>query len=100
MHDQNLAVDGGAESPEIGAARAAFAPDLEAFGLRNAAALKIRAFCSMVAKVGETIDSTDAYEAAKAAENQLDLELQEMLYQIAEQERLILPTIRQVYICS
>ena len=33
--------------------------------------------------------ANEAYEAAKAAENQLDQELQAMLYQIAEQERLL-----------
>ena len=48
---------------------AAWAEDLETFGLRSAAALKIRAFCTMVAKVSETIDKTDAYEAAKALAN-------------------------------
>ena len=45
---------------------AAFAEDLESFGLRNAAIGKIRAFCTMVAKVAETLEQTDAYAAAKA----------------------------------
>ena len=49
---------------------AAWAEDLESFGLRSAAALKIRAFCTMVAKVGENIDVTDAYEAAKMLANE------------------------------
>ena len=44
---------------------AIWSEDLETFGLRNAAVSKIRAFCSMIAKVAETIDQTDAYEAAK-----------------------------------
>ena len=45
---------------------AAWVEDLETFGLRNAAITKIRSFCSMVAKVAETLAQTDAYEAAKA----------------------------------
>ena len=45
---------------------AAWTEDLESFGLRSAAIGKIRAFCSMVGKVAETLDRTDAYEAAKA----------------------------------
>ena len=45
---------------------AAWAEDLETFGLRAAAVGKIRAFCQMIAKVAETLGQTDAYEAAKA----------------------------------
>ena len=44
---------------------AAWAEDLETFGLRAAAVGKIRAFCQMIAKVAETLERTDAYEAAK-----------------------------------
>ena len=45
---------------------AAWAEDLETFGLKNAAIGKIRAFCSMIGKVAETLAETDAYTAAKA----------------------------------
>ena len=44
---------------------AAWAEDLETFGLRAAAVGKIRGFCTMIAKVAETLEQTDAYEAAK-----------------------------------
>ena len=44
---------------------AVWAEDLESFGLRTAAIGKIRSFCSMIAKVAETLPRTDAYEAAK-----------------------------------
>ncbi len=39
---------------------------LEAFGLKKAAALKIREFCSMVRKTADVLDRTDAWEAARA----------------------------------
>ena len=45
---------------------AVWAEDLESFGLRNAAIGKIRSFCSMIGKVAETVEQTDAYEAAKS----------------------------------
>ena len=45
---------------------AAWAEDLESFGLKNAAIGKIRTFCSMIQKVAETLAETDAYTAAKA----------------------------------
>ena len=45
---------------------AAWAEDLETFGLKNAAIGKIRAFCSMIGKVAETLAETDAYTVAKA----------------------------------
>ena len=45
---------------------AASAEDLETFGLRSAAVGKIRSFCSMIAKVADTLEQTDAYTAAKA----------------------------------
>ena len=48
---------------------AAWAEDLESFGLKNAAIGKIRAFCSMIQKVAETLAETDAYTAAKALAN-------------------------------
>ena len=48
---------------------AAWAEDLETFGLKNAAIGKIRAFCSMIGKVAETLAETDAYSAAKALAN-------------------------------
>ena len=38
---------------------------METFGLRAAAVGKIRGFCTMIAKVAETLEQTDAYEAAK-----------------------------------
>ena len=44
---------------------AAWADDLETFGLRSAAIGKIRSFCSMIAKVADAVEQTDAYEAAK-----------------------------------
>ena len=44
----------------------AWAEDLESFGLKTAAIGKIRAFCSMIGKVTETLAETDAYTAAKA----------------------------------
>ena len=52
---------------------AVWAEDLEAFGLRNAAVSKIRSFCTMVAKVAETLERTDAYEAAKTLANESGL---------------------------
>ena len=48
---------------------AAWAEDLETFGHRAAAVGKIRSFCSMIAKVADTLEQTDAYEAAKALAN-------------------------------
>ena len=45
--------------------KAAWAEDLETFGLRGAAVSKIRAFCTMVDKVAAVLDRTDAYEAAR-----------------------------------
>ena len=45
---------------------AASAQDLESFGLKSAAVGKIRSFCTMIAKVADTLEQTDAYEAAKA----------------------------------
>ena len=45
---------------------AASAQDLETFGLRSAAIGKIRSFCTMIAKVADSLDQTDAYTAAKA----------------------------------
>ena len=44
--------------------KAAWAEDLESFGLRGAAIAKIRSFCAMIDKVAATLDQTDAYEAA------------------------------------
>ena len=52
---------------------AAWAEDLETFGLRAAAIGKIRNFCGMVAKIAETLPQTDAYEAAKALANESGL---------------------------
>ena len=54
---------------------AAWAEDLETFGLRSAAVGKIRAFCSLIAKVAETVDKTDAYEAAKTLASESGLYL-------------------------
>ena len=45
--------------------KAAWAENLESFGLKGAAISKVRAFCTMVEKVAATLDRTDAYEAAK-----------------------------------
>ena len=45
---------------------AASAQDLETFGLKSAAIGKIRAFCTMIDKVADTLEQTDAYAAAKA----------------------------------
>ena len=54
---------------------AAWAEDLEQFGLRNAAIGKIRSFCSMIAKVADSVNRTDAYEAAKALASESGLYL-------------------------
>ena len=54
---------------------AAWAEDLETFGLRNAAIGKIRSFCSMIAKVADSVDRTDAYEAAKTLASESGLYL-------------------------
>ena len=54
---------------------AAWAEDLETFGLRAAAVGKIRGFCSMIAKVAETLEQTDAYEAAKTLASESGLYL-------------------------
>ena len=68
--DTSLAALGAAaQAHGCSLSEAAWAEDLESFGLRSAASLKIRAFCTMVAKVAETIDKTDAYEAAKVLAN-------------------------------
>ena len=45
--------------------RAAFADDLEAYGLRNAAVLKIRAFCAMIESLSRQLSSTGAFDLAK-----------------------------------
>ena len=44
--------------------QAAFAPEPESFGLRNAAALKIRAFCGMIGNLSGLAGTTDAHELA------------------------------------
>ena len=44
--------------------RAAFEKDLETYGLRSAAALKILAFCGMIGKLSDLAASTDAHELA------------------------------------
>ena len=44
--------------------RAAFSPELESFGLRSAAALKIRAFCGMIGTLSALSGTTDAHELA------------------------------------
>ncbi|MBQ3723787.1 MAG: UvrD-helicase domain-containing protein [Bacteroidales bacterium] len=44
--------------------RAAFETDLEAYGLRNAALLKIRTFCVMIGKLSDLAATTDAHELA------------------------------------
>ena len=54
---------------------AAWAEDLESFGLRAAAVGKIRGFCSMIAKVADTLERTDAYEAAKTLASESGLYL-------------------------
>ena len=54
---------------------AAWAEDLESFGLRNAAIGKIRSFCSMIAKVADSVNQTDAYEAAKTLASESGLYL-------------------------
>ena len=53
-----------ARAGEISLFRAAYAPDTEKFGLRNAALLKIRAFCEMVAALHQVAGTTDAHELA------------------------------------
>ena len=44
--------------------RAAFAPELAESGLKNAAILKIRAFCGMIGALSEQAAATDAHELA------------------------------------
>ncbi|MBR5256955.1 MAG: UvrD-helicase domain-containing protein [Bacteroidales bacterium] len=58
-----------AQSHATSLMEAAWAEDLESFGLKNAAIGKIRGFCSMIGKVAETLADTDAYTAAKALAN-------------------------------
>ena len=58
-----------AQSHATSLMEAAWAEDLESFGLKNAAIGKIRSFCSMIGKVAETLADTDAYTAAKALAN-------------------------------
>ncbi len=45
--------------------RAAFLDDLEQFGLRSAAVLKLRAFCTMIDGFSQSVRNTDAYELAQ-----------------------------------
>ena len=45
--------------------RAAFLDDLEQFGLRSAAVLKIRAFCAMIDSLHQKVSSTGAYDLAR-----------------------------------
>ena len=45
--------------------RAAFMDDLEAYGVRNAAVLKLRAFCAMIDGFSQKVKSTDAFELAQ-----------------------------------
>ncbi len=44
--------------------RAAFETDLEAYGLKNAALLRIRTFCVMIGKLSDQAAATDAHELA------------------------------------
>ena len=53
-----------ARSAGVSLFRAAFLPDPESFGLRNAAALKIRTFCGMIVKLSEQAATADAHELA------------------------------------
>ena len=62
-----------AQSHGTSLSEAAWAGDLESFGLKNAAIGRIRAFCTMVGRVAETLSRTDAYEAAKALANESGL---------------------------
>ncbi len=45
--------------------RAAFADDLEQYGLRSAAVQKIRAFCAMIDSLSQLLPSTGAFDLAK-----------------------------------
>ena len=55
-----------AASKELGVSlfQAAYAPDLERFGLKNAAILKIRAFCDMISALAALAPATDAHALA------------------------------------
>ena len=44
--------------------RAAYAPDLETFGLKNAAILRIRAFCDLIGKLAAQAATSDAHALA------------------------------------
>ena len=45
--------------------RAAFMDDLESYGVRNAAVLKLRAFCAMIDGFHQAVKGTDAFELAQ-----------------------------------
>ena len=45
--------------------RAAYAPDLLEYGLKNAAVMKIRAFCDMINSLASRVSSMDALEMAR-----------------------------------
>ena len=46
--------------------KAAFAEDLEEFGLKSAAVKKIREFCEMMKKIADRVQKEDAYDVAAA----------------------------------
>ena len=58
------ALSSAARAKDMSLFRAAFEKDLEAYGLRNAAALKILAFCGMIGKLADRAALTDAHELA------------------------------------
>ncbi|MBR1576433.1 MAG: UvrD-helicase domain-containing protein [Bacteroidales bacterium] len=58
------ALGAAARAHGVSLARAAFLEDLETYGLRNAAALKIRAFCGMIGTLSGQAGTTDAHELA------------------------------------
>ena len=45
--------------------RAAYMDNLESFGVRNAAVLKLRAFCTMIDGFSQCVNGTDAFELAQ-----------------------------------
>ncbi|MBQ9193678.1 MAG: UvrD-helicase domain-containing protein [Bacteroidales bacterium] len=69
------ALSAAAQAKGVSLFKAAWAEDLETFGLKGAAVAKIRAFCSMIDKVASVLDHTDAYEAAQTLASESGLYL-------------------------
>ena len=86
------ALSAAARAKDMSLFRAAFEKDLEAYGLRNAAALKILAFCGMIGKLADRAALTDAHELALRIADQSGLyafykEAAQQLYDFDAQSR-------------